>query len=177
MASLNGVTIKSLKQFMGNEGPAFQGNVYLNGKKIAFWSQDGNGCPIDDFDFVEGFSEDKFRSLIESTHQYKAYDGTMEPMSAEIFMGRLLDIIYDEKDYKSLIKQGYGYSIKAESEYAYNAYGAPAACPEAKAVDAAREAFLKEVPPAMQEGLHMTVYRSLEDFNVGEPFDLAQIRK
>lgn len=40
MASINGLTIKGLKQFVGHEGETlFQGNLYLNGDKIGFWSQ------------------------------------------------------------------------------------------------------------------------------------------
>lgn len=51
MASINNVTIKSLKNFLGMEGEAWQGNVYIDGKKTGFWSQDAFGAICDTFDF------------------------------------------------------------------------------------------------------------------------------
>lgn len=50
MAKINGVELKNLHGFTGHEGYCYQGNVYLNGKKLGFWSQDSWGGS-DDFDF------------------------------------------------------------------------------------------------------------------------------
>lgn len=49
-ASINGVSIKNLEYFEGHEGGCYQGNVYLDGKLLGFWSQDSWGGP-DNFDF------------------------------------------------------------------------------------------------------------------------------
>lgn len=39
MASINNVTVKSLKTFSGHEGePCYWGNLYLGNKKIGSWS-------------------------------------------------------------------------------------------------------------------------------------------
>jgi len=43
MANINGIEIKAIKTFLGTEGYARQGNVYLDKKKIGFFSEDGNG--------------------------------------------------------------------------------------------------------------------------------------
>lgn len=65
MASLNGVEIKNLKMFYGHEGePLNQGTVYLNGRKLGFWSEDSyGGCNVFDFDT---------RSLDKPFYQYKS---------------------------------------------------------------------------------------------------------
>lgn len=38
MASINGISLKAMKSFEGVEGTAWQGNVYVGTKKVAFWS-------------------------------------------------------------------------------------------------------------------------------------------
>ena len=54
MASINGVSIKAFKKFRGHEGEElYQGNVYYNGKKLGFWSQDAHGGICDNFEFDE----------------------------------------------------------------------------------------------------------------------------
>lgn len=58
MANIRGISIKTVKHFIGTEGPAYQGNIYIGSKKVAFWSQDGNGGP-DWFDMMNGFSKKK----------------------------------------------------------------------------------------------------------------------
>ena len=51
MANINGIEIKAIKTFLGTEGYARQGNVYLDKKKIGFFSEDGNGgCDWIDFE-------------------------------------------------------------------------------------------------------------------------------
>ena len=58
MASINGISLKAIKSFEGMEGTAWQGNVYVGTKKVAFWSQDGNGG-TDWFDMMNDFSKKK----------------------------------------------------------------------------------------------------------------------
>lgn len=66
MANIRGISIKAVKHFIGTEGPAYQGNIYIGSKKVAFWSQDGNGGP-DWFDMMNGFSKKK---LVEAMKPY-----------------------------------------------------------------------------------------------------------
>lgn len=46
MAKIYGIELKNIKNFVGHEGLAFQANVYLNGKKVGFYSQDGWAVPV-----------------------------------------------------------------------------------------------------------------------------------
>ena len=51
MASIKGIELKNIKTFRGVEYPVnYQGNIYYNGKKLGFWSQDSWGGP-DSYDF------------------------------------------------------------------------------------------------------------------------------
>ena len=103
MASINGIELKALKGFEGHEGYCFQGNVYKDGKKLGFWSQDSWGGP-DEFrfdeslldkacsDFADGFPDD---------YEHKAVCGDIE-----VFMGAVLDLKLCEQDMKPVFKGG-----------------------------------------------------------------------
>lgn len=62
-ATNNGVEIKALKGFEGMEGWTYQGNLYVENKKVAAWSQDSHGGIVDWLTMEPGFSEDKLRSI------------------------------------------------------------------------------------------------------------------
>ena len=62
-ATNNGVEIKALKGFEGMEGWTYQGNLYVENKKIAAWSQDSHGGIVDWLTMEPVFSEDKLGSI------------------------------------------------------------------------------------------------------------------
>ena len=44
--TMKGITLKGLKTFKGHEGePCIQGNIYMDGKKIGWFSDDSRGGP------------------------------------------------------------------------------------------------------------------------------------
>ena len=43
MAKIYGLELKGIKTMIGRNGEVFQGNIYLEGKKIGVYSQDLNG--------------------------------------------------------------------------------------------------------------------------------------
>ena len=103
MASVNGVSIKSLKNFKGHEGePCSQGNVYYQGKKLGFWSQSAHGGE----DMFEGFGETiediakEVAKTLPETYKYKEY------FAADTLMNMVLDAMELEKEYKKYIKMG-----------------------------------------------------------------------
>lgn len=58
MAKIAGIEVKNLKYYSGHEGEyCAQGNIYFNGKKQGFWSQDSWGGP-DRFEFNENELEE-----------------------------------------------------------------------------------------------------------------------
>lgn len=102
MASLNGVEVKSLKEYAGHEGePLLQGTVYYKGNKLGFWSQDGHGG-CDNFDFREDALEEavlKLKAVQEG--KYASY------YSTDSFMADLVTIALLEKEYKKMEKKGF----------------------------------------------------------------------
>lgn len=114
MASINGLTVKKLKYFQGREGTAAQGDLYLGNKKIAFWSQDADGCIEDSLDMEPGYSEWKLRQAIIAAHPEKheekiAQNGVPYTLDYELesLMADLLSLKETEKAWKRAVKIGY----------------------------------------------------------------------
>ncbi len=101
MANIRGISIKTVKHFIGTEGPAYQGNIYIGSKKVAFWSQDGNGGP-DWFDMMNGFSKKK---LVEAMKPYVDQKSIELKIIEESFMYNLLWLNQAEKEFKKVQKK------------------------------------------------------------------------
>lgn len=105
MSKINGVEIKNLKSFVGHEGIAFQGDVWLNKKKLGFWSQDGNGAVIDDYYFDEHLLDEackNFKDGFPDDFKYKEYAD-----SHEVFLDKLAMMKLIEKEIKKGFRIGY----------------------------------------------------------------------
>lgn len=97
MASILGIELKNIKTFRGVEYPTcYQGNVYLNGKKLGFWSQDSWGGP-DSYEF----------KTTELDNLAKAYYGKDSYYDLDCLMGEILTLKDYEKLYKKIVKEGY----------------------------------------------------------------------
>lgn len=86
MAKINGVEVRALKSFTGREGECLQGTVYLNGKKLGFWSQDSWGGP-DQFDFDVRLLDDackKYEAGFPDTYTLKDICGDPEILINEV---------------------------------------------------------------------------------------------
>ena len=102
MARINGVEIRGLKRFIGTEGYAFQGNIYIDGKKQGFWSQDANGGVTDWFDF----DTELLKSRIPLRIKEDTSLGTAG-LNLEVFMDELILLKDDEKQFKKSQKKGF----------------------------------------------------------------------
>lgn len=106
MASINGVTIKSLKTFKDRDGEnCYQGTVYLNGRKLGFWSQEGNGSVCDNYDFNTKLLEEPFLMWKNNLQDYHFYDY----LDLEGFLYVLAYLMELEKSIKATIKKGCKY--------------------------------------------------------------------
>jgi len=102
MASIKGITLKSIKEFQDREGDGAQGNVYMDGKKIGWYNNPANGgcCDIDIFDKE---NQKIFNSRVESL--FAEYPHEFE--DEEIFFCILLMLFDLEKAYKKALKKGF----------------------------------------------------------------------
>lgn len=118
MAKLNGVEIKSFKQFIGHDGKCAQGSVYIDGKKAGFWSQDSWGGP----DNYEGDLEMRIKAKAKmvkagtptSVRGYDIMDDT------DVFMAALVNLLLDEKEYKKGKKKGFDTMLLVSDGYHLN---------------------------------------------------------
>ena len=109
MAKLNGVEIKNLKSFVGHEGVCYQGDVWLNGKKLGFWSQDSWGAICDNFSFDETLLDKAckdFQDGFPDSYEYKEFCA-----DKETFLHNLVTLKEIEKDCKKDFKKGYKATI------------------------------------------------------------------
>ena len=107
MASINGVSLKKVKKIKDHDGATIaQGELYIDGKRAGFWSQDAWGSP-DRYDSSEAYDivrerAGRFASGYPKNAKYASFQH-----DPDIFMGHLLDLINDEKQYKKFAKEGY----------------------------------------------------------------------
>lgn len=115
MASINGVSLKGIKTFRGHEGERLtQGNIYIDDKKVGFWSQDAWGGPDSyeadnpEIKLYEMIREraDRFKEGYPENGSYRDLEN--EP---DVFMGHLVNLTSDEKTWKKYRKQGYPYLV------------------------------------------------------------------
>ena len=97
MASIKGIEIKNVKTFRGVEYPVnYQGNIYYNGKKLGFWSQDSCGGP-DSYDF----------NTSELDQIVKDYYGPDSIYNLDCLIDEVLTLKNYEKSYKKVVKEGF----------------------------------------------------------------------
>lgn len=107
MASIKGISLKNVKTFRGHEYPTnYQGNVYFNGKKMGFWSQDSWGGP-DSYDF----------DTAELDAKAKEFYGEDSIYGLDCLMGELLELMDNEKMFKKAVKEGYSALVVISNGY------------------------------------------------------------
>ena len=114
--TINGITIKGLKKSSGHEGGYCQGTVYLDGKKLGFWSQDAWGGP-DSYDSTE-----MYEKLAERAKSYQSgfpdsYKFKDVLDSPDVLLGELVQFMDEEKTYKKYAKQGYPVMLLVATNY------------------------------------------------------------
>lgn len=191
MASINGISVKGLKGFKGHEGEDLcQGNLYLNNKKIGFWSQDAWGAICDNFVMENGYSEDLLREAVKKLNADKAYmagpvdkQSSME-YSLDLLMGDYINLHEDEKLYKGAVKRGYSGVVIVTDGYHIVSLALSQMYMQKKDEDLlslldedirnAKKTFFKENEYTKHT---VKIYRSPNDFIIGEPINLKDIER
>ena len=186
MASINGITVKGLKPFKDHEGlTIYQGNVYLGSKKLGFWSQDFMSGE-DTVSFDMAYSEGRLNREIARLNPHKAMHGNNykgEPYTIKydlsLLMYDLIRLADYEKKFKKAAKEGYAMLLLATDGYHETWWRLPAGL--AKLSDTAilerMSADIREAQMGFFKNKEheVMIYRSLEDFNIGEPIKLEDI--
>lgn len=166
-AMLNGIEIKALKGFEGMEGWTYQGNLYVENKKVAAWSQDSHGGIMDWLTMEPGFSEDKLRSVF--------YD-TDHNLGLEISMNELVSLKERLKEYKKARKDGYGGIFVLCGGFWEEIWRIPIG--NTQTPEQLKEEILPQCKEAFKRNCDPTpyLYMNDEDFSVGKPIVLNDIR-
>jgi len=162
MASIFGLKLKGRRSFMGRDWQGNQGNLYLDEKKIAWYNDSGNGGPADiDFYDISGRKENEAKLEEIVKMYYKKYPleeqyKNLEP-DVEMLIGRLIELMDDEKHYKKNAKKSYpemiAYRKNVNGVSYFGAY---------KTKEFADAEIKKENLIVLQR------YESLEDFDISQ---------
>ena len=166
MAQIKGITLKRLTRFVGREGVAYQGSIYLNGKKVGWFSQSGDGG-FSDFSFQSREIRDEVEGIVKK--YYEEYPPDKYGGDIEDFFNTLVELILNEKEFKKGVKEGYPWFLTADNTFetymeAKGAVPLPKAfnLPQKLSCDKGVEQFTAKL---RAEGYNqITVYKTLDDF-------------
>ncbi len=162
MASINGITLKSIKTFKDHEGCTIaQGNVYYKGKKLGFWSQDSWGGG-DQYDFDEKILKDEVEKYRNSGYVEAKYK---DITNLDCLLYDLLGMIGTEKSYKKGLKKGYTTYVEATDGYHVRGYWT---CERDISRSTYHKKFLEDCRKDFfkKEEIKVKVYTSIEDFEI-----------
>lgn len=188
MASINGISIKGMKNFLGHEGePLCQGNVYLNNKKLGFWSQDSWGGP-DRFILDPKYSKTLLDQAVVTRNPEKTYHGSTGDRAyvidydLEHLLGDCVELLEEEQIYKKAVKAGYSGILLATDGFHQTTWSLPLSYTQLSddellkrlgpGIEKAKEGFWKESEFTKHA---VKIYRSPDDFVIGDPIDLQEI--
>ncbi len=168
MASINGVTIKAIKGFRDHEGcTIYQGNIYIDGKKAGFWSQDSWGGPdIYEFDTTDLMKRVKQyqEGFLKESEFKKFYN---EP---DCFLGDLCSLIQDEKSFKKRMQEGYKTMIVMGNSFETHTIFTEMDKSDNEFLEFYRisidEAKNKQKDYPMDLKFYMKIYRNVNDFDL-----------
>lgn len=195
MAKINGIEIKALKRFADHEGCRIaQGNLYLGGKKLGFWSQDYM-CGPDRFDFDKIYDDEKLNNKVKQLNFDKRIEITCRNGSKtfleydlDLLLYDLLTLKEEEKFFKKQAKK-IGHNpvvIVINGQHSWNALSLNAES-YTKLSDEQilnLENIKKEIKKIKKEASYggetsevkVTIYRTLKDFDIGEHIKLEDIK-
>lgn len=159
MASIKGVQLKAITHYRGSDGePGIQGNIYLHGKKVGYFSDDSRSGQMNIR--VEHEKKKEIEELV--ADYYLEHPSAYE--SVEWFINELIQLTENEKMFKKYRKQGYPILVECRfrkrTESAFQE-GRPYLRPNITAClnDDVLAQTIKEQAP-----VEYTVYRDLKDF-------------
>lgn len=184
MASINGLTIKNKVTWLGREGYATQGDIYLGNEKIGFWSQDGNGGE-DRYELIEKYSETKLFNTIKNLYKDKVIssDGINLKYDIDLLMSDLSELQEIENEYR----QNYYYRDKGIAVILNPYFRKTIKLPSNNHnvdEDLVKLYIKKEVDEFKKEhgseNINVKIFRDFKDFDVGTPIkkeDLYNYKK
>lgn len=183
MASIHGLRLKNIKTWMGREGEACQGDIYLGDEKICFWSQDGNGG-MDTFDCERMYSEHNLTKVIKELYKNKPiiyYNNGKEmkmEYSIDLVMGDLLELNDLQNNYVKFRSKGFQGLFVISNMFYQKCIALPNNLCKLTNAELLAE-FAKEIKEFEnskgKEDLQIRIFRDIKDFDIGEPIKKEQL--
>ena len=184
MASINGLTIKNPTTWLGREGYATQGDLYLGDEKIGFWSQDGNGGE-DRYELEEKYSDIKLYKVVKQLYKDKVLTSNRISINYDIdlLMSDLLELQEMEKEYRKNFYYNDNTMAVILNPYFRKTIKLP---PTNRNVDdeLIKLSIKKEIDEFRKEhgsdDIEVKIFRSYKDFDIGTPIkkeDLYNFQK
>ena len=113
MAKIYGFSLKNIKTFKGREGEGCQGDIYYDGKKVGWYSDNADGGMADIDFYGEREQRQRMSDLLKAAtvKYYAQYPLTGKfadlDTDEEMFMGELVAFSEHEKEFKKYQKDGY----------------------------------------------------------------------
>lgn len=177
MASINGLKLKNVKTWMGREGEACQGDVYLDNEKICFWSQDANGG-IDTYDFEKMYNEEKFYAVIKELYKEKPviYKDLKVDYDADLLMGDILNL--DDLEQVFLSKNRNNKGMMAISNTFYRTIISLSKDECTLSDDELKEKYKEDIDSFTNYyklDTDIQIFRDIKDFDRGTPIQKEQL--
>ena len=184
MASINGLTVKNTTTWLGREGYATQGDLYLGDEKIGFWSQDGNGGE-DRYELEEKYSDIKLYKAVKQLYKDKVLTSNRISINydVDLLMSDLLELQEMEKEYRKNFYYNDNIMAVILNPYFRKTIKLP---PINRNVDdeLIKLSIKKEIDEFRKEhgsdNIEVKIFRSHKDFDIGTPIkkeDLYNFQK
>jgi hypothetical protein len=173
MASINGLELKKVTHFKGHEGePLMQGDVYYNGKKVGYYSDDSWGGPENleitpevEAMFKDFCDEEAAASSGLTAAQLETVRGSFTGVTAAISF--LQTVMENEKEFTKAAKKGYGGIIIYTHNGGYSVLSIPKGMLTNRNDDQLIEDVVKQVPNLkLAARSDLAVYRDITQFAI-----------
>ena len=193
MAKINGIELKALKTFKDHEGCTIaQGNLYLGGKKIGFWSQDYMNGP-DTFGLDTTYNIEKLNKKVEDLNLDKGDKWNLDTSNRyfkyglELLLCDLITLKEEEKFFKKQAKKiGHNpiviaaQGVKGWTALSLNAESYTKLSNEQilnlKEIKNSLDE-MKEYVTYKEDKADILIFRSLNNFDIGKHIKLEEIIK
>lgn len=179
MAKIYGLELKGIKTMIGRNGEIFQGNIYLDGKKIGVYSQDPNGGITPLIWMNDKYSKQKLEKIV--SKEYLRNDNiwkVKEDMIEHIdVLEETFENIYTLKEWekvfgKELKKRTRSFvMIVIPEDFQYRLYFTTNLM-EDNEIEILCKKILNDLGEPKRK---VFIFRSLEDFNYGHSIKLNDI--
>lgn len=182
MASIHGIALKNLESRESHDStPYYMGNLYLNDKRLGYWSQDYMHALTDTLQLDPQYDEQKLRNTVRLMNTDKAIPvpGSDFPIDypLESLMCDLVWLCQMEALYQRAVENGkIGILVSTDNQH-IKAWEIPPSCAE-KDVLAVCRPLLEEAHKGFYKNAKIRdLYYTEGSFSIGEPIRLENILK